>query len=101
MLNDDEIDRRLVTRRYEGEVMQGDAKMYEHAVELHFDSEQRDAILDASNNVHVRERLGAIGVVTLGGLITLIGSSAGLGFVLRRTSRPVPQPSEDDGLSAA
>lgn len=87
VISDEEIDRRLVTRRYEGEVLQGNATRYEHAAELHFDPSLREAILQAKDNVQVRERLGALGVLTLGGLVTLIGSSAGLGFVLRRSSR--------------
>lgn len=84
-ISDEEIENELVVRRYEGDVYQGDSTRYEHAVELHFDADHREAILAARDNLEVRNRLGALGVLTFGGLMTLIGSSALLGFALRRT----------------
>jgi len=86
-ISDEEIESDLVVRRYEGEVFQGDATKYEHAVELHFDSDHHAAILEARNNLEVRDRLGALGVLTFGGLMTLICSSALLSVVIRRSSR--------------
>ena len=89
-ISDEEIGRDLVTRRYGGEVLQGDTPKYEHAVELHFGPELRQAMMAANDKLEVRHRLGAIGVLTVGGLLTLIGSSALLGVTLRRTSQAAP-----------
>ncbi len=83
-ISDEEIDRDLVTRRYDGELLQGDTPKYEHAVELQFSFELRRAIVAAKDNIEVRYRLGAIGVMTFGGFLTLLGSSALIGFKLRR-----------------
>lgn len=87
VISDEEIDRDLVTRRYDGEVLQGDTPRYEHAVELQFSPKLRRAMIAAKDNIEVRHRLNAIGVMTLGGFLTLIGSSALIGFTLRRNSR--------------
>lgn len=87
VISDEEIDRDLVTRRYDGEVLQGDTLRYEHAVELQFSPKLRRAMIAAKDNIEVRHRLNAIGVMTLGGFLTLIGSSALIGFTLRRNSR--------------
>ena len=87
-ISDEEMDRDLVTRRYEGEVTQGGSTKYEHAVELRLDADRRREILASLDNVEVGHRLSAIGVLTVGGLLTLMGSSALLGVVLRKTSKP-------------
>lgn len=87
-LSDEEIDRELVTRRYEGEVSQGGSTKYEHAVEIRLDNNRREEILASLDSIEVRDRLSAIGVLTVGGLVTLMGSSALLGVVLRRSNKP-------------
>lgn len=86
-ISDDEIERELAVRRYSGEVMQGDTIKYEDAVELCFTEEKRDEIAAAWTNVEVRDRLGALGVVTFAGLAMLICSSALISVVSRRVER--------------
>ena len=66
----------LSDRHYSGEVNQGDMTKYEDAVELVFTEENRQEIEAAWRNVEVRARLGALGVLVFGGLVTLISSSA-------------------------
>ncbi len=86
-ISDEDIDRELVIRRYSGEVIQGDMTKYEHAVELVFTEEKRQQIAAAFRDVEVRHRLGALGVLVLGGLITLICSSTLVGVFSRRIER--------------
>ncbi len=83
-MGDEEIDRQLVARRYSGELLQGDATKYEHAVELHFSKEILELMHAAKNNIEVRHRLAAVGVLAVAGLVSLMGSSAMLGVLLRR-----------------
>jgi hypothetical protein len=86
-ISDEEIEHGLAVRRYSGEVMQGDTIKYEDAVELCFTQEKRDEIAAAWTNVEVRERLGAVGVMTFFGLAMLICSSALIGVFSRRIER--------------
>jgi hypothetical protein len=86
-ISDEQIDRELVARRYAGEVTQGDMSKYEHAVELVFTEEKRQQIQAAWRNVEVRARLGVLGLLVLGGLVTLISSSAMVAVVGRRIER--------------
>lgn len=82
--SDEEIEREYVTRQYDGKVTQGDQVRYEHAVEIEFTDAQRRQVLQAWQNVEVRHRLGALGVVTFSGLVLLICGSAATGMVSRR-----------------
>ena len=86
-ISDEEIDHEMVLRRYEGKVTQGDTTKYEHAVELCFTDEKRQEIKSSWQNVEVRDRLGALGVMTFGGLMMLMCSSALLGVFSRRVER--------------
>lgn len=86
-ISEEEIERDLVVRTYEGEVLQGDVTAYEHAVEMIFTDEKRQQIMAAWKNIEVRDRLGALGVLVFLGLSVLICSSAFLGLVCRRVAR--------------
>ena len=86
-ISDEEIEHELAVRRYSGTVMQGDSIKYEDALELCFTDEKRQEIAAAWQNVEVRDRLGAIGVMAFFGLVLLICSSAALGIVSRRIER--------------
>jgi len=82
-MSDDEI-AEAVVRQYEGTVMLGENRLYEHAVELKFTEQHHERFFRAWNNRQVASRLGALGVLTFGGLTALIGSSVFLGIVTRR-----------------
>ncbi len=86
-ITDEEIERELVTRRYGGELLQGDTTRYEHAVELRFDEHKRAEIAAAWNNVEVRDRLGAVGVLVFLGTTFLICTSFVVGMFSRRVER--------------
>ena len=86
-LTDEQIERDLVIRQYAGEVMQGDRTRYEHAVDIEFSQAQQQAVLQAWRNVEVRNRLGALGVVTVSGLVLLMCGSALTGMLSRRAQR--------------
>ena len=62
-ISDEEIERDLAIRSYQGEVMQGGTTRYEHAVELKFTQDKQEAIQHAWKQVEVRNRLGALGVL--------------------------------------
>lgn len=86
-ITDRDIDNELVTRRYSGELKQGDMTKYEHAVELAFTEQKRQQIAAAWKAVEVRDRLGALGVIVFGGLAVLLCSSALVGTISRRVER--------------
>ena len=86
-LSDEEIERELVIRQYAGEVVQGDRTRYEHAVDIEFSKAQQQQVLAAWQNVEVRHRLGAVGVVSFSGLVLLICGSALTGMFSRRAQR--------------
>ncbi len=81
------IDDNLVIRRYSGAVTRGGVKQFEHAVEMRFDGAAQQEVLAAIKNVEVRDRLGALGVLSFGGLIGLICCSAIFGLLSRRAQR--------------
>ena len=86
-----------VHRSYEGEVTSGDVIRYEHAVEMVIDDKERKRMEQAWQNVEVRDRLGALGVMIVGGLAVLMSSSAVLGMTTRRiTSREHDGANEQD-----
>ncbi|TWU57928.1 hypothetical protein [Rubripirellula reticaptiva] len=82
--SDEEIENDLISKRYTGQVVQGDSTRYESAVELHFDSKKRDEIRVAWKNIEVGDRLKALGGLTTVGLVLLICTSGLLGIVSRR-----------------
>lgn len=86
-VTDDWIEQQLVVRRYEGEVTQEGLTLYEHAAELEIDRETEAKMLAALQNVEVRQRLGAMGVLVTTGLFGLICSGALVGMISRRVER--------------
>ncbi len=86
-ISDEEIERDLAIRSYEGEVTQGDMNRYEHAVELKFSDEKQQEFKTAWKQVEVHDRLGALGVLAFLGTMMLIGSSLLLGILSRRIER--------------
>jgi hypothetical protein len=86
-ISDEVIDRELVTNRHAGQVTQGDMTKYEHAVEIRIPDARRQQIVNAWKNIEVRDRLGALGVVTFCGLVMLICSSALISTFGRRFER--------------
>ena len=102
--SDEEIERDLVIRQYAGEVTQGDQNRYEHAVEIEFSKAQQRAVRQAWQNVEIRHRLGAAGVVTFTSLVLLICGSAVTGMFSRRAQRRerhVALAQEQERLAAA
>ena len=85
-LSDEQIEG-YVKRSYEGEVTSGSTVRYEHAVEMVIDDKERKRIEQAWKNLEVRDRLGALGVMVVGGLVVVMGSSAVLGMTTRRIDR--------------
>lgn len=86
-LSDEWINDRLIGRKYDGEVTQEGLTRYERAVEVTFDQSARDEVLRSLKNVQVQDRLGALGVLVVTGLLGLIFSSTLLGFASRRVER--------------
>jgi hypothetical protein len=86
-ISDEDIERDLVIRSYEGEVVQGGMTRYEHAVELKFTEDKQESIQHAWKQVEVRDRLGALGVLGFLGTTMLICSSLLIGTVSRRIER--------------
>jgi hypothetical protein len=75
-IEDDWIERELIADRYFGEIMQGDAPVYESAVLLRFRPNAQSAIQAAWRNHEIRNRIGLIGVSVVGMLgIFAVGSS--------------------------
>ncbi len=96
--SDEEIERDLVSRQYQGEVTQGDQIRFEHAVEIEFSEAEQAEVRQAWQNLEVRDRLGALGVVTFTGLVLLVCGSGFTGLVSRRAqrrSRQDPDPDRD------
>ena len=87
----DEIDERLVVRRYQGEVTAGGQVKYEHVVELKFTPSIQKEIRSAWRNLEVSNRLGALGILAVLGTLLLIGTSGLLGIVSRRQSAVAPK----------
>lgn len=85
--SDEEIERNLVVRRYEGTVKQGDQTRYEHAAELMFSEALEKQVRSAWQNAQVRHRLGAIGLLGIVGLGLLSCGSAVTGIISRRVQR--------------
>ena len=85
--SDEVIAQDFVTRSYQGEVTQGAQTRYEHAVEVAFTESQQQQVKQAWKDLEVRDRLGALGVVTFSGLVLLICGSAMTGLVSRRVQR--------------
>jgi hypothetical protein len=83
--SDEQIERDLVKRRYSGEITQGDQTRYEHAVEIEFSEVDQRQVREAWHAVEVRDRLGAVGLLTFSGLTLLVCGSAATGLISRRT----------------
>ena len=86
-VTDDWIQNQIVAQRYQGKVTQGGSTRFEHAIELRFDSHDREQIELALQNARVQQRLGALGLMVFLGLAGLISSSAVFGFASRRVAR--------------
>ncbi len=85
--SDEELERDIVTRRYTGELTQGDAKKFESAVELRFTQSKQAEIRAAWNNIEVGDRLKSLGGLTSLGLVFLMCSSGLIGIVGRRFAK--------------
>lgn len=93
-ISDKRFDEELTLRRYSGEVTVGGTTQYEDAVEIQITESERDAILDAWKNTKVRQRMATLGVVTAGGFLVLVASSAMFGIAIRRRERKLYPTSE-------
>jgi hypothetical protein len=85
--DDEKIEQEHVIRSYAGELTKGGQPRYEHAAELAFSKAQRQQVQEAWQNIEVRDRLGAMGVVSFSGLVVLICGSAVTGLFSRRKLR--------------
>lgn len=86
-ISDEQIEDEHVIRSYSGEVQQGNEPKFEHAVEIAFSKSQRERIRDAWRNLEVRDRLGAMGVISISSVIFLVCGSAITGLFSRRAQR--------------
>ena len=93
-VSDKRFDEELTQRRYSGEVTVGGMTQYEDAVEIRITESERDSILDAWKNTEVTQRMAMLGVVTVGGFLTLVASSAVFGIAIRRRERKLYSTTE-------
>ena len=92
-VSDERFDEELTQRRYSGEVTVGGTTQYEDAVEIRITESERDSILDAWRNTEVTQRMATLGVVTVGGFLTLVASSTLFGIAIRRRERKLQKAS--------
>ena len=86
-ISDEQIENEHVIRSYSGEVQQGSETKFEHAVELAFSRSQREDIRQAWRNLEVRDRLGAMGVISISSVFLLVCGSGITGLLSRRAQR--------------
>ncbi len=86
-ISDKRFDEELTQRRYSGELTVGGTTQYEDAVEIRITESERDSMLDAWKNTEVTRRMATLGVVTVGGFLTLIVTSTMFGIAIRRRER--------------
>ncbi len=86
-IDDEWIDRALVSKRYSGELIEGSVSRYEAAIQLRFSPEVQAEIREAAANLEVRERLGAIGLIIAGLFSALMVGSGVLGGLNRHLQK--------------
>ncbi|KAA1261513.1 hypothetical protein LF1_40630 [Rubripirellula obstinata] len=86
-LSDQDIDDKVISRRYEGPVTVGGETKYEKVVQLAFTPKIRDQIHEAARGIEVRRRLGFLAFAGVVGTTLLVCSSGLLGIASRRVSR--------------
>lgn len=77
----------LTLRSYSGELKVGGTTQFEDAVEVRITELERASIMEAWKNSKVTQRLTVLGVVTVGGFMTLVASSSVFGIAIRRRER--------------
>ena len=80
-IEDEEVLKQLVARRYDGTLSQGNLPAFESVLELQIGPEFQAGLQRAWQNREVRQRLGAVGVLVTGGwlaLMTVAGITAGV-----------------------
>ena len=89
-LDEDFIDAHLCDHQsaYEGTVITSDGKMYEHAVQLHFDEDFRRLVQRRYDDYRVSRRLSGLGAAGAGGVGLLLALTGLLKFAQRRTAMP-------------
>jgi hypothetical protein len=89
-LDDDWIEKhRDKSQRYEGTIKEGDETLFEEATVLVFTPEDQNYIKHLWQQHHVTQRLGALGILSVGIVAALVSSAAGLSIVTRRAERRV------------
>ncbi len=80
-VEDEELLESLVARRYDGTLTQGNLPAYESALELRIGPDFQGRVWRHVRNGEVRQRIGAVGVMSAGGLalvVMLAGATAGI-----------------------
>lgn len=80
-VEDEELLESLVARRYDGTLTQGNLPAYESALELRIGPDFQERVWRHVRNGEVRQRIGAVGVMSAGGLalvVMLAGATAGI-----------------------
>ena len=80
-IEEDELLESLVARRYDGTLTQGNLAAYESALELRIGPDFQGRVWRQVRNGEVRQRIGAVGVMSAGGLalvVMLAGATAGI-----------------------